>query len=115
MTRRGASMPPPPPPSNGATGKASAPTKPAGISRARAWWGGGPVGGDVPPPPHAPAAVVVQLGGHRGLARSRGRLRRLGGRAGGCSGLSVAAHLRRRDVCYSGLSFAALTTSRRRS
>src|SRR6516164_8363239 len=39
MTRRGASMSPPPPPSNAATGKASAPTKPAGISRWRAcWW-----------------------------------------------------------------------------
>src|SRR5262245_22062345 len=39
MTRRGASMAPPPPPSNAATGKASAPTKPAGISRWRAcWW-----------------------------------------------------------------------------
>src|SRR6516165_11836089 len=39
MTPRGASMAPPPPPSNAATGKASAPTKPAGISRWPAsWW-----------------------------------------------------------------------------
>src|SRR5262245_47454547 len=39
MTPRGASMAPPPPLSNAATGKASAPTKPAGISRWPAsWW-----------------------------------------------------------------------------
>src|SRR5262249_56272650 len=85
-----------------------------GVSR-----GGRPVGRDAPPPPHAATAVVVQLGGHRGLARSRGRLRRLGGRAGGRSGLSRRirhGNLMRRANRrrYSGLSFAALTTSRRR-
>src|SRR6516225_10240944 len=101
-------MAPPPPPSNAASGKASAPTKPAAFSRWPAcWW--------------RRAAAASRRSGCRCATRGtpRGRAIAWSATAPGWSRkrvqrleqpLTFAAVIR-----YSGLSFAALTTSRRRS